>query len=191
MTASVPTREFAGVAIPAPGTFELDTAHTIAGFVARHLMVSKVRGAFHDIQGTITLAADPLDSSVEVAIAAASIDTGAPDRDNHLRSADFLDVERFPQLTFRSTGVHDVRESGFRLAGELTIRDVTRPVTLEVEFDGMITNPYGKEVIAFTASTELDREDFGVTWNVALEAGGVLVGRAVKIEISAQAIRAA
>jgi polyisoprenoid-binding protein YceI len=184
------TREFAGATIPAAGTFVIDPAHTLVGFVARHLVVSKVRGSFKEVSGAITIADDPTASSVEVTIGAASIDTGSPDRDGHLRSPDFLDVERFPKLAFRSLRVVDFGGSDFRLLGELTIRDVTREVELQVEFDGVAQNPWGKEVIAFTATTELDRDDFGMTWNVALETGGVLVGRKVKIEISAQAIRA-
>jgi polyisoprenoid-binding protein YceI len=189
MTAPTTTREFAGVTIPAPGTYALDPAHTLVGFVARHLVVSKVRGSFTEISGAITVAEDPTASSVEVTIGAASIDTGSPDRDGHLRSPDFLNVEQFPSLTFRSLRVVDFTGSDFRLAGELTIRDVTREVELKVDFDGVAQNPWGKEIVAFTATTEIDREDFGMTWNLALETGGVLVGRKVKIEISAQAIR--
>jgi polyisoprenoid-binding protein YceI len=191
MTAPTTTREFAGATIPAPGTFALDPAHTLVGFVARHLVVSKVRGSFNEVTGAITIAEDPIESSVDVTIGAASIDTGAPDRDGHLRSADFLDVERFPNLKFRSLRVVDFSGSEFKLVGELTIRDVTREILLDVEFDGVAHNPWGKEVVAFTATTEIDREEFGITWNVALETGGVLVGRKVKIEISAQAIREA
>jgi polyisoprenoid-binding protein YceI len=191
MTAPTTTREFAGVTIPAPGTFALDPAHTLVGFVARHLVVSKVRGSFTQVSGAITVAENPVESSVEVTIGAASIDTGAPDRDGHLRSPDFLDVERFPSLTLRSLRVVDFSGSEFKLVGELTIRDVTREVQLDVAFDGVAQNPWGKEVVAFTATTEIDRDEFGMTWNVALETGGVLVGRKVKIEISAQAIREA
>jgi polyisoprenoid-binding protein YceI len=189
MTAPTTTREFAGVTIPAPGTFVLDQAHTLVGFVARHLVVSKVRGSFTEASGAITVAEDPSASSVDVTIGAASIDTGSPDRDGHLRSPDFLDVERFPNLTFRSLRVVDFTGNDFRLVGELTVRDVTREVELQVEFDGVAQNPWGKEVVAFTATTEIDREEFGITWNVALETGGVLVGRKVKVEISAQAVR--
>jgi polyisoprenoid-binding protein YceI len=183
------TREYVGVTIPAPGTFAIDSAHTLVGFIARHLVVSKVRGSFTAVAGEITVAEDPTASSVEVTIGTASIDTGSADRDGHLRSPDFLDVEQFPNLTFRSLRVVDFSGSAFRLVGELTVRDVTREVELQVEFDGVAQNPWGKEVVAFTATTEIDREDFGITWNVALETGGVLVGRKVKIEISAQAIR--
>jgi polyisoprenoid-binding protein YceI len=191
-TASAPasaTRSFAGLTVPAPGTFVLDPAHTAAAFVARHLMVSKVRGSFGQVTGEITIAEDPLDSTVTVRIPAAGIDTGIADRDTHLRSADFLDVATYPELRFRSLRVSDVRGNTFTLVGELTIRDVTREVALDVEFEGVAQSPWGGEVIGFTASTEIDREDFGITWNQALEAGGVLVGKAVKIEISAEGIR--
>jgi polyisoprenoid-binding protein YceI len=190
MTASATaTRDFQGVKIPAPGTFTLDPLHTRVGFVARHLMVSKVRGAFTTVKGTITVAEDPLQSSVAVEIDAASIDSGVADRDNHLRSPDFLDVEVHPVLTFRSTGVLESNGNKFRLVGDLTIRDVTRPVDLDVEFEGVAKSPWGQEVIGFSATTEIDREEFGITWNQALETGGVLVGRKVKIEISAEAVR--
>jgi polyisoprenoid-binding protein YceI len=192
MTApTVATRSFEGATIPAPGAFDIDPAHTRVGFVARHLMVSKVRGGFTKASGTLAVAEDPLASSVEVTIDAASIDTGVGDRDNHLRSPDFLDVERYPTLTFRSLRVEEFRGGEFVLVGELTIRDVTRQVRLAVEFEGVARSPWGKEVIGFSASAEIDREDFGITWNQALETGGFVVGKKVKIEISAEAIRQA
>jgi polyisoprenoid-binding protein YceI len=183
------TRSFAGLTIPTAGTFALDPTHTRVGFVARHLMVSKVRGNFTEVSGEINVAEDPLASTVTVRIPAASIDTRVGDRDNHLRSADFLDVEKYPELTFRSTRVGEPSGDKFQIVGELTIRDVTREVTLDVEFEGLATSPWGQEVIGFSASTEIDREEFGMTWNQALEAGGVLVGKKVKIEIEAEAIR--
>lgn len=190
MTApTLATRSFEGVTIPTAGTFALDPVHTRVGFVARHLMVSKVRGAFTRASGTITIAEEPLASTVEVTIDAASIDTGVTDRDNHLRSADFLDVERYPHLIFRSRLVEHANDDEFVLVGDLTIRDVTREVRLAVELEGVAQSPWGKEVIGFSASTELDREDFGITWNKALETGGVLVGNKVKIEIAAEAVR--
>jgi polyisoprenoid-binding protein YceI len=184
-------RTWNGVAIPTPGVFALDPAHTRAGFVARHLMVSKVRGAFTEVSGEVVIAADPAESTVTAVIPAASIDTGAPDRDGHLRGPDFLDADAHPTLTFRSTGVVLGRDNTFTLRGELTIRDVTREVDLEVEFEGLARSPWGQEVIGFTATTEIDREEFGMTWNQALETGGVLVGHKVKIEISAEAVRQA
>ncbi len=189
MTSNEPkTRTWNGVTIPQPGTFTIDPTHTRVGFVARHLMVSKVRGSFTDVSGEIVVTEDPTASTASVTIQAASIDTGVADRDNHLRSGDFLDVEKFPQLTFRSTGL-EVTEDGFQLRGELTIKDVTREVTLDAEFEGVARSPWGQEVIGFTATTEIDREDFGITWNQALETGGVLVGKKVKVEIELEAIR--
>jgi polyisoprenoid-binding protein YceI len=189
MTQTTTTRTFGEVEIPTPGMFAFDPAHTVVGAVARHLMVSKVRGKFTDVSGVIEVAENPLDTTVDVTIKAASIDTGAADRDNHMRSADFLDVENYPELTFRSTRVLKHNGSDFVLAGDLTIRGVTREVELEVEYTGVITNPWGKQVIGFSATTELDREAFGMTWNAALETGGVLVGRKLKVEIEVEAIR--
>ena len=183
------TRDFDGIAIPTAGTFTLDASHTTAEFVARHLMVTKVRGRFTDISGKITITEDPLSSSVEATLATASISTGSADRDGHLISPDFLDVANYPEITFRSTGVKSHKGNEFVLLGDLTIHGVTKQVELNVEFDGSVVNPWGQEVIAFSASTEIDREDFGMTWNVALETGGVLVSKKVKIEIAAQAKR--
>ncbi|MGE5829720.1 MAG: YceI family protein [Micromonosporaceae bacterium] len=189
-TSTLPTRTVDGAPVPQPGTFTLDSAHTTVGFVARHLMVSKVRGAFGQVSGEVTIGANPLDSTVQARIAAASIDTGQPDRDQHLRGTDFLDVERFPELTFTSRQVSR-RGDTYVVAGDLTIRDVTHEVELVVEFEGLARSPWGQEVIGFTATTEIDREDFGITWNQALETGGVLVGKKVRIEISAEAVRQA
>jgi polyisoprenoid-binding protein YceI len=182
-------REYDGLTIPVPGTFALDPTHTEVSAIARHLMVSKVRGTFANTTGTITIAADPLQSSVTASIPAETINTGTPDRDNHLRSADFLDVENHPTLDFRSTGVVSHRGNSFVLRGELTIRGTTRQVDLHVEFEGVARSPWGQEVVAFTAKTEFDREDFGMTWNQALEAGGVLVSKKITVEISAEAVR--
>ena len=189
MTTEATTRTFDKLEIPTPGTFAFDPAHTVVGAVARHLMVSKVRGKFTDVTGSITVAEDPLASAVEVTIKAASIDTGTPDRDNHLRSADFLDVENYPELTFTSTRVVKQDGSDFVLAGNLTIRGVTKEVELEVEYNGVEKSPWGQQVIAFSATTELDREEFGMTWNAALETGGVVVSKKLKIEIEVEAIR--
>jgi len=184
-------RSWNGVNIPTAGTFTIDPAHSRAGFVARHLMVSKVRGAFTEVSGQVNIAEDPTASTVQADIKAASIDTGVADRDTHLRSADFLDVEKYPSISFRSTGMVAKSGGDFTLRGDLTIRSVTRPIELAVEFEGCAKSPWGQEVIGFTASAELDREEFGMTWNQALETGGVLVGKTIKIEISAEAIRQA
>jgi polyisoprenoid-binding protein YceI len=189
MSQTATVRTFDKIEIPAPGTFALDPAHTVVGATARHLMVSKVRGRFTDVTGTIEVAENPLDSTVAVAIKAASIDTGVVDRDNHLRSADFLDVESYPSLTFTSTRVLKQDGADLVLAGDLTIRGVTREVELEVEYHGAATSPWGKQVIGFSATTEIDREEFGMTWNAALETGGVVVGKKLKVEIEVEAIR--
>ena len=185
------TRSYNGVNIPETGLFALDPAHTRVGFVARHLMVSKVRGSFGTVSGELSIADEPEQSAVSVTIDTASITTGAPDRDGHLRSPDFLDVERFPTMTFRSTRVSDLDGGSFTLVGDLTIKDVTREVALQAEFEGVARTPWGSEVVGFTARAEIDREDFGMTWNQALETGGVLVGKKVTIEIEAEAIRQA
>src|SRR6266568_5020276 len=175
-TKTVAARSYNGTEIPVAGTYLLDANHKRVGFVARHLMVSKVRGQFADATATIL---------------AASIGTGQEQRDGHLKSPDFLDVEKFPTLEYRSTGVKSFDGNEFVLTGELTIKDVTVPVELEVELEGVGRSPYGQDVFGFSASTELDREAFGITWNVALETGGVMVGKKVKIEIEGEAIRQA
>ena len=190
MTApTLDTRTFDGVTIPTPGTFALDAAHSEVAAVARHLVVSKVRGTFANVTGTIVVAEDPLQSSVTASIPAETINTNSADRDNHLRSADFLDVENHPTLDFRSTGVVSHSGTDFVLRGELTIRGVTREVDLKVEYDGVARSPWGQEVVAFSASFDFDREDFGITWNQALETGGVLVSKKIAVHISAEAIR--
>src|SRR3954467_9816267 len=190
MTSSIDpvTRDWDGLTIPAPGTYELDAAHKRVGFVARHLMVSKVRGQFAEATATITIGEDPLQSSVTASITAASIETGQVDRDNHLRSGDFFEAEKYPTLEFRSTGIKSHAGAEFVLDGELTIKDVTKPVELVVEFEGAATSPYGKAVFGFSAHTEIDREEWGLTWNMALETGGVMVGKKIKIEIEGEAL---
>ena len=189
VTEAPTTRTFEGSEIPTSGTFNIDPSHTEVGFVARHLMVTKVRGRFSDFSGDITIADDPLESSVAVVIQAASIDTRDEQRDAHVRSAELLDTEQFPTLEFRSTGVTHTKGDRFAVTGDLTVRGVTRPVVLDLTVDGVVQDPWGNQRLAFSAETELDREDFGLTWNVALETGGVLVGRKVKIEIEGQAVR--
>jgi polyisoprenoid-binding protein YceI len=187
-SASTIVRTVEGNAVPVPGTYVIDPTHSSVEAVVRHL-VSKVRGSFADFSGTIEVAEDPLQSRVEVEIEATSIDTRTSDRDTHLRSADFLDVERFPHLRFVSRKVAAIEGSRWRLEGDLTIRDTTRPVTLDFEFLGEAVDPWGNQRIAFEATGELDREDFGMTWNQALETGGFLVGKTLKIEIEIQATK--
>lgn len=170
------------------GTWTFDPHHTNIAFVARHLMVTKVRGRFPSFDGTVNVEDPLIKSGLAVTIDAGSITTDARDRDQHLVSADFLDVANYPQIRFESTSI--AKEKGqWRLTGDLTIKDVTRPVTLAVEFGGIETNPWGKTVAAFYAETEIDREDWGLTWNVALESGGWLVSKKVTIEIEAQLVR--
>jgi polyisoprenoid-binding protein YceI len=171
----------------APGVWEIDPSHSNVEFVARHL-VSKVRGRFTGFEGEITIADDPSQSSVEATIDAASVDTGNPDRDAHLRNPDFLDVERYPTLSFRSTSVAEDGAGSYRADGHLTIRGVTRPVTLELEYLGWSDDPLGGKRAGFSASTEIDRHDFGATWNLAVETGGVVVGRKVRIELEIEAV---
>jgi polyisoprenoid-binding protein YceI len=188
-TASTLTRTVDGVELPPPGTFALDASHTHVGFAVRHLMVSKVRGRFASLAGTVTVAPDPLESSVEVSVDVASVDTREEARDAHLRSPDFFDAERYPTMTFRSSKVTSKGGARYLVDGELTIRGVTRPVALDVDFEGVVADPWGNERIGFSARTEIDREDFGLTWNQALETGGVVVGKKVTIDIEAEAVR--
>jgi polyisoprenoid-binding protein YceI len=188
MATQTAVRQVQGKEFPAAGTYSIDKAHTTVEFVARHLMISKVRGRFVDFEGEIHVGEDPAVSSVEVTIDARSIATGDETRDGHLRGADFFDVERFPTLSFRSTGVEQGKGGTWRVTGDLTVRDVTKPVVLDVEFDGASVTPWGDHRIGFAASTELDRDEWGLTWNQALETGGVLVGRKVRIELNVQAV---
>ncbi len=180
-----------GIEIPGQGTWELDPAHTGVGFVARYMGLSKVRGRFTDFSGRIHVGPTPEESSVEVTIDPASVDTSMPMRDTHLRTGDFFDVEQFPAITFKSTDVELMGDTSLKVTGDLTIRDVTRPVVLDVEYEGLGLHPTGSTRAAFTASTEIDRYDFGVSWNAALETGGFLVGRKVRIELEVLAVAAA
>jgi polyisoprenoid-binding protein YceI len=174
--------------IPVAGVFEIDGAHTSVEFVGRHLMITKVRGRFSDVRGRITIGEEPGHSHAEVEIGVASLSTGNDDRDAHLKSADFFDVEHYPTIVFASTTVRPVRDNTWELVGDLTVRGTTRSVTLQVDFDGAGASPMGDERIGFSAATEVNREDFGLTWNVALETGGLLVGKSARIELAVQAI---
>ena len=186
---AVSTRPFEGLQIPVAGTYEMDPAHKRVGFVVRHMMVAKVRGQFAEASATINVGEDPLQTSVSASINTASIETGTVDRDNHLRSGDFFESEKYPVMTYRSTGIKSHAGGEFVLDGELTIKDVTKPVELVVEFEGAAVNGYGKPIFAFSAHTEIDREEWGLTWNMALESGGVVVGKKIKIEIEGEAVR--
>ena len=174
------------------GTWAIDASHTRVGFSAKHAMVATVRGQFNDFTGSLTLdGAAPEKSVAHVTIATTSISTGSDDRDNHLRSGDFLDVETYPEITFQSTGVRYEGGDDFVMTGDLTIRGTSRPVELAVELEGLAADPFGNERIGFTGSTTISRKDFGLTWNVALEAGGVLVSDKVKITLDVSAIKQA
>lgn len=185
------TRAVNGLTLPSTGTFGLDKSHTEVGFIARHLMVSKVRGRFTDFEGTIVVADDPSESSVEVTIQAASINTNDENRDKHVRTNDFLSVDEFPALTFRSTKVELSSGGDWKVNGDLTVRGVTRPIVLDVQFEGVIQDPWGNQRLGFTASGEIDRNDFGVSFNAVLETGGFVVSPKVKLEIEAEAVRQA
>jgi polyisoprenoid-binding protein YceI len=184
-------RDYKGTQVPAAGTYLLDANHRRVGFVARHLMVAKVRGHFETAEATIVVGEDPLQSSVTASIQTASVNTSVADRDNHLRSGDFFESEKYPTMEFRSTGLKSWDGGEFVLDGELTIKDVTKPVVLKVEFEGATVSPYGQDVFGFSATAEIDREDWGLTWNMVLERGGVGVSKKIKIEIEGEAIRQA
>jgi polyisoprenoid-binding protein YceI len=176
------------VQAPPAGTWVIDPGHSSITITARHLMVSKVRGNLTDFEGMIHIGERPEDSSVEVSIDAASVNTANPQRDEHMRSPDFLDVENFPKIEFRSTKTELVGDNTLRVEGDLTVRGTTRLVVLQVEYLGLSTDPFGNTKAAFTATTELDREQWGMTWNMALETGGVLVGKKLDVELDIQAV---
>jgi polyisoprenoid-binding protein YceI len=169
----------------------LDPTHTVAAFSARHMMITTVRGTMQIVDGTVNFdPANPAAASVEVSLNAGSINTGLADRDGHLKSPDFLDVANNPTVTFKSTSVVPTGEGRADVTGDLTIRGVTRPVTLAAEFLGAAVNPFdGSERAGFEATASINREDWGLTWNVAMEAGGVLVGKEIKLNIEAEVVR--
>jgi polyisoprenoid-binding protein YceI len=172
-------------------TWQLDPVHTEVGFAVKHLMISTVKGRFAEVQGTVRMnEQDPATAVVEAAIAVASITTGNPERDAHLRSADFFDAERFPTLAFRSRRVEKAADGELRLVGDLTIRDVTREIVLSVSPEGVIQDPWGNRRAGFSGSLRIKRSDFGITWNQWIEAGGVAVGDEVHISIEAELVQA-
>ncbi|HEY5013535.1 MAG TPA: YceI family protein [Acidimicrobiia bacterium] len=181
------TRVVDGHSVPAAGSWSVDQAHSTVEFVARHLMVTKVRGRFSDYDAQITIGERPEDSRVDVTIRTASITTGDAARDGHLVSPDFLDVEKYPTITFASKTVQPTGSSTWNVDGDLTVNGVTKPVTLAVEFGGVATDPWENTKAFFSASTEFDREGFGLTWNQPLAGGGVLVGKKVRVELEIQA----
>ena len=188
-TQQQPTRTVESVVLPRTGTWEIDPGHTDVAFTGRHFMVTKVRGRFTDVRGSVTIADHMNDSTVDVVIGAASVESGNPARDEHLRSAELLDVERYPEATFRSVSVDWAGASGVVL-GDLTIHGRTRRVPLEVAFEGYVRDPWGGDRAIFSAQTQVNREDFGITWNMALEAGGMLVSKDVTITIDLETVLA-
>ena len=187
MSTDTAVREINGVELPQTGDWVIDPAHSSIEAVARHMVVTKVRGHFEEFSGALHIDEDPTKSWAEASINAASINTNAPDRDAHLRSPDFLNADEYPELTFKSTRLAHKSGRRFEVVGDLTIRGETHPVTLDVEFGGVVTDPFGQVKALFSASTKLEREKWGVNWNQALEAGGVLVSKTLDIEIEVQA----
>jgi polyisoprenoid-binding protein YceI len=173
------------------GTYVIDPSHSRMGFVARHAMVTKVRGAFTEFSGQATTEAGLRNARIEVSMKAASIDTGSADRDGHLRSGDFFSSDEHADLTFVSTSVEAVDADTLRVAGDLTIKGVSRPVSIDFEYAGAATDPFGNLRVGFEGSTVIKRSDFGITWNAALEAGGVLVSDKITLEIEISAIKQA
>ena len=186
-TSTSPTRTLHGRVIPAAGNWEIDPGHTDLAFTGRHFMVTKVRGRFTGVAGRVVIAHDIHDSSVEVDIDMASVESGSQVRDDHIRSTDLFDVENHPTAHFRSTSVQWRGDRG-TVHGDLTIHGVTRRVPLDVSFEGHVRDPWGGDRAIFSARTRLNREDFGITWNQALEAGGLLVSKEIQIDINLETV---
>ncbi|MGW4689199.1 YceI family protein [Streptomyces sp. NPDC004244] len=174
------------------GDYTIDAVHSSIGFTVRHAMVTNVRGTFGDYSGTLHLdGGDPSRSAASIDVEIASVDTGIADRDAHLRGDDFFSAETFPKMTFRSTAAARVGADTYRITGDLTIKDVTRPLSIDLEFNGSATDVYGNERVGFEGSAEILRSDWGLTWNAALEAGGVMVSDKVKLTFDISAVRQA
>ncbi|MGW7423847.1 YceI family protein [Streptomyces sp. NPDC054813] len=172
------------------GDYTIDPAHTTLGFVARHAMVTNVKGSFQQFEGSLHLdGSDPAKSTASLDITMESITTGSPDRDGHLKSADFFKTDEFPTMTFRSTKAEALGGDDYRITGDLTILGVTRPVTIDLEFNGAAKDPFGNERVGFEGKAEIKRSDWGVTWNAALETGGVLVSDKIKLNFDISAIK--
>ncbi|MCC9307629.1 YceI family protein [Kitasatospora sp. RB6PN24] len=173
------------------GDYTIDTTHSRIGFSVRHAMVTNVRGEFADYQGTLHLdGSNPAASSAELSIKVESIDTGNEQRDGHLRTSDFFEVDKHPEITFRSTSAQQLDTETYRMTGDLTIKGVTRPVVLDLDYTGSATDPYGIQRLGFEGRTTVDRTEFGLTYNAALETGGVLIGEKVKLSFDISAVRA-
>ncbi|MFG2938973.1 YceI family protein [Streptomyces sp. NPDC048282] len=172
------------------GDYTIDPAHTTLGFVARHAMVTNVKGSFQEFEGTLHLdGTEPSKSTASLDIKMDSITTGSPDRDGHLKSADFFKIDEFPTMTFRSTSAEALGDEDYRITGDLTILGVTKPVTIDLEFNGAAKDPFGNERVGFEGKAEIKRSDWGVTWNAALETGGVLVSDKIKLNFDISAIK--
>ncbi len=184
----VTTRTVDGTEYPAVGTYAIDPSHTELGFAVRHMAVSKVRGRLSKFDGTLVLAEDPADSKASLTIDATSVDTRDETRDAHLRTNDFFDVENHPTWTFESTSVKPEGGTEFKVDGDLTIRGVTRPVTLDVTLEGVVKDPYGNHRVGFSARTTINREDFDVSFGAVMEAGGLVVAKKVDIQIELEAV---
>lgn len=175
--------------LPPAGTWVVEPTHSTIEVVAKHLRITKVRGRFSSFEGKVEIAEDPLESRIEVTIDASSIDTNNADRDQHLRSADFLDADTHPTLTFRSTSIEQVGEGDFRVTGDLTMAGETHPLTLDLAYGGLTEDPWGNTRALFAAEGELERERWGLTWNQALEAGGVLVSKVFTFDVQVQLVQ--
>jgi polyisoprenoid-binding protein YceI len=175
---------------PPVGTWVIDPVHSTIEFSVRHLVAAKVRGHFTQFTGRIDVADPPENSRISAEIVAASIDTRSPERDTHLRSADFLDVGKYPVITYQSTAVRHLRGQDWQIDGDLTMHGVTRPVTLEATFGGTVVDAFGAERLIAGARASIDREEFGLTWNQTLESGGLVVGKRIEVDIDVQAVRA-
>ena len=185
--AAATTRVVAGTELPAPGRWRIDPGHAEVAFIGRHFLLTKVRGRFTGVTGAIVVAEDPGESTAEITIVVASVDSGSQARDDHLRSADFFDAACHPTATF-SGHAADWQGTRGTLAGDLTIRGVTRPVTLQAEYLGHVTDPWCGQRAIFTAEGTLNRDDWGLTWNMPLDNGGLLVSKEIRIEIEAEAV---
>jgi len=193
-TATTPTatRDVDPALTALTGEYAIDPAHSSIGFTVRHAMVTNVRGSFGDFSGSLQLnGTDPQHSTAEIDVQIASVDTGIADRDSHLRTGDFFEAEKFPLMTFRSTHAEQLGGDSYRITGDLKIKDVTRPLAIDLEFNGSATDVYGNERVGFEGSAEILRSDWGLTWNAALETGGVMVSDKVKLTFDISAIKAA
>ena len=188
MTTTAATRTIAGIDLPAPGAWKVDPSHAEVGFIGRHLMLTKIRGRFTEVDATVTIAKQPQDSTVEAIIDMASVSSGDQNRDDHLRSPDFFDVDNWPTATYRAAGITWNGQQG-SLTGRLTIKDVTRPVTLEVEYLGYARDPWDNDRVVFDATGHINREDWDLTWNMVLDSGGLLVSKEITLELHLELVR--